>query len=117
MTAKTRAKIENGIRCYKYERTVLLRLLRRYGGLKDDVFDRLFSDYKEVMGKDNVKRLIPREEKLRFWCLEGDSFILGTLSQDGWSSWLNLLQFMCLLGEVRWERKGGHTYYYLSVTE
>ncbi len=111
----TSAEIESGIHCYKYERAVLLRLLRRYGEMRDDTFDRLFSDYK--VKYDEVKQFIPRQAKLRFMGMEGDSFILGSLSQGGWSSWLHLLQLMCLLGEVREERKKGHIYYYLSLTE
>ena len=78
-------EIRKGIECYKHEQQVLLRLIRKSGGLTASKFDKLFQ------GREFKKRT-----KLHKHGLSGDSFILG-IGANGFNMWsenLDLLQRM-----------------------
>lgn len=84
-------EIIKGIAAYKHEQDVLLRLIRKTGGLTESKYNELF------YGREFRKRT-----KLRVSGLEGDSFILGIGVNGGsmWAEYLDLLQYMVLLDLV-----------------
>ena len=85
--------IINGIKAYKHEQTVLLRLIRKHGELTEHKFDEIFS--RSVFHNPN------RLRKFSGNGICGDSFILGDLSAEkGRNWWLDLLQHMQSLGLV-----------------
>lgn len=94
-------KIEAGIAAYRHERKVLFRLIRRFGPISESVFDRL------LRGREY------RRPKFIARPINGDSYILGFGINGGtmWAEWLELLQYMSLLGEVRIEKINGEIHY------
>ena len=96
-------EIRKGIAAYKHEQEVLLRLIRKSGGLTESKFDELF-----------YLREFRKRTKLRVSGLEGDSFILGIGVNGGsmWAEYLDLLQYMvaCDLVYVRRNRLGEIVY-------
>jgi len=82
-------KIIAGIAGYRQEQQVLLRLIRKTGGLTSSKFDELFR------GREYRKRMKIRP-------ISGDSFLLG-MGQNGgneWAFYLELLQHMMAIGLV-----------------
>ena len=80
-------EIKAGISAYKYEQTVLLRLLRRYKRITSYEFDKLF--------RSRRSRILPR------YGIAGDSFLLGFGGGgNDWSWWLDLMHHMMFLGMI-----------------
>lgn len=96
-------RIEKGIAAYHKERKIIARLIRRFGPLSEDTFDRL------LRGRDLKK------PKFRVAPINGDTFILGvgTNGFNMWAEWLELLQYMVMLGEVETTTKDGKIHYAL----
>ena len=100
-------EIRKGIAAYKYEQNVLLRLIRKTGGLTESKFDELFH------GREFRKRT-----RLRRSGLYGDSYILGMGMNGGtiWAEYLDLLQYMMAVDLVDARRnKDNEIVYILRV--
>ena len=98
-------RIINGIKAYKHEQTVLLRLIRKHGELTEHKFDEIFFHSGSLWNRSYKSaidgKIRPRMRKLSGRGISGDSFLLGNLSADkdrDW--WLDLLQHMQSLGLV-----------------
>lgn len=79
--------VKQGIAAYAHEQEVLLRLIRKPGGLPESKFDRLF------LGREWKRRTCIRSG------ITGDSFLLGLGRNGGteWAFYLDLLQHMIAL--------------------
>ncbi len=111
-------KILKGIKAYRREQKILLRLIRKNKeGLSDSKFDRLFSDFKETITGNGNTIQTRRPPKLRFFGFQRESFILGNLTPYcEWEKWLHLLQLMCAAGLVKMVKEGGHIYYRIPTS-
>ena len=98
-------EIRKGIAAYKHEQNVLLRLIRKTGGLTEGKFDELF------YGREFRKRT-----RLRRSGLYGDSYILGMGSNGGtlWAEYLDLLQYMMAVDLVDTKRNNDNEIVYIE---
>lgn len=99
-------EIQIGISPYKKEQNILLRLISRCGGLTETNFDELFR-YREFK-KPSKMYFVPKPE----------GFILGMGSNGGnlWAEFLDLLQYMMLIGLVGTKRNDtGEIVYFLKT--
>ncbi len=101
LTAERAAFIRRGLAAYTHEQEVLLRLIRKLGGLTESKFDELF------LGRGMRRPTPPRP-------ISGDSYLLGGLLQCEWSRHLELLQYMVSLGDVTTTRDADGELIYLS---
>lgn len=88
LAEERRADIERGLAAYHREREILRRVIRRHGRLHQDEFDRIFGGFSR--GAMSMEYFRPA----------GESYILGGLHRGNWFCWLDLLQWMIVLGEV-----------------
>lgn len=94
--------IAKGIAGYKYEQTVILRLLRKRGHFNEREFDKWF-------------RRREWSKPLRGNGITGDSFLLG-IGQNGFSDWakyLDLMQKMMAINLVDAKKENGLVVYRL----
>jgi len=83
-------RVKRGIAAYAHEQAVLIRLLKQRGSFTEIEFDRWFR------GREW------RRPRFRAHAITGDTFILG-IGQNGgnmWAEWLEILQYMAILGVV-----------------
>lgn len=100
-------ELRKGIDAYKHEQEILLRLIRKLGGLTESKFDALFN------GREFRKKC-----KLSGSGISGDSFLLG-MAENGFNIWawnLDLLQKMMILGLVDTRRDSGNKIVYILPT-
>lgn len=107
-------EIRKGIAPYQHETAVLRRVLRKYGELSADAFDRIFGDFKYTLQKDGLTGVSRRRPKVRFCLYTPDAFILGGFMQGEWAKWLDLLQMMCRCGEAETVTRDGNLFYRLK---
>jgi hypothetical protein len=103
----TKDEIRKGIAGYKKQQYILLRLIRKSGGLTETKFDELFR------GREFRKR--PR---LSSCGISVDSFILG-MGVNGWNLWaknLELLQMMMAIDLVDTHRNENNEIVYTLHT-
>ena len=98
-------EIRKGIAAYKHEQNVLLRLIRKTGGLTESKFDELF-----------YRREFRKRTKPRISEIYGDSFILGMGMNGGtiWAEYLDLLQYMMAIDLVDTKRNKDNEIVYIE---
>ena len=100
MSVKSK-ELKDGIAEYKYEQSLLIRFLRRYGPITEYQFDDIFSGTKKVIDKSSGKTIIfPKIRKARFLGCSGNTFVLGGLYGGNRDRWLELAQIMCTIGLI-----------------
>jgi hypothetical protein len=116
-TAEHITRIKNGISAYSHEQTVILRLIRKHGELSEEQFDNIFYAIPRLHRNkivDGKTIRIPRLQRLSRNQICGDSFLLGGMSginDRDW--WLDLLQHMCTIGDVKTSTNDGSIQYSL----
>jgi hypothetical protein len=116
-TAEQITRIKNGISAYSHEQTVMLRLIRKHGELSEEHFDNIFYAQPRFSRKITVNGesvTIPIRRKLTGMGISGNSFLLGSLhgiNDRDW--WLDLLQHMCTIGDVKTSTNDGSIQYSL----
>ena len=95
-------EIKKGIAAYKNQQNVLLRLIRKTGGLTASKFDDLFR----------------KRRRLSSCAISGDSFILGMGINGGniWSENLELLQLMIRIDLVDTKRNEHNEIVYVLLS-
>jgi len=99
-------RIRNGIKAYHHEQAVLLRLIRKHGGLSESHFDKIFYERGSLQSG--------KRRRLLSYYLAGDSFLLGGMSMpDTRDWWLDLIQHMLAVDLVDTDRVDGEIVYKL----
>ena len=110
----TAQDIRRGIAAYEHEQMALKRWIRMAGELPASQFDRalqnrgIFCSYRGADGQ-----IKPKLRKLSGGGISGDSFVLGDMTGSEWAQKLDLLQYMCKLGDVLTKTVDGEVVYYL----
>jgi len=107
MTKRKLASLKAGIKPYKKQQAVLLRLLRMKGGITADEFDTVFSSYRRVICKDGLPKVLRRKPRFGFSYMPFHAHMLGDMYGGEWSKWLDLTQIMAAIGLVKIDRVGG----------
>ena len=108
-------EIKEGIAAYKYEQSVIVRVLRRFGPITAEEFDKIFSDFKDKIGPDGTITRTMRPIKIRPCAYSPKAFLLGSLQQPGnWAKWLQLTQLMSGIGMVDIQKIDGSITYRLA---
>ena len=94
-------RIINGIRAYSHQQQVLLRLIRKHGALTEHKFDDVFN------------RGIRKTWHISKYGISGDSFIMGSCGEHDRNWWLDLLQYMQVLGLIDSKSEDGTVIYTL----
>lgn len=97
-------RIRKGIAGYAKEQRIILRLLRRFGPFTEKDFDRWLE------GREW------RRPRFRARGITGDTFLLG-LGVNGfnlWAEWLELMQYMMVLGLIDAKTEDGLVVYRLA---
>lgn len=92
-------RIRKGIAAYEAEQKIILRVLQRFGSFTEKDFDGWLRD---------KHRFYPRK-------ITGDTFLLG-IGRNGfnrWAEWLELMQYMMVLGLIDAKTKDGLVVYSL----
>lgn len=92
----TKDEILSGIVDYEREQAILLRVVRREGGmLTESRFDQIFSMFKWTVQPNGHRHAKTKRTKLRFRP-RPKAFILGSFVQGDleWTRWLELTQLM-----------------------
>ena len=112
-------RIINGIRAYSHQQQVLLRLIRKHGALTEHKFDEIFRNagslqnrsYRTTVDGQTVWK--PRRSRLSKHGITGDSFIMGSCGEHDRNWWLDLLQYMQVLGLIDSKSEDGTVIYTL----
>ncbi len=95
-------KLEKGIAAYSHEQEILLRLIRKTGGLTETKFDDLFR-----------MRECKKSVSLRVVPVTKETFVLGGVSYGIWGQYLEILQVMMELGLVGTTRNDANEIVYI----
>lgn len=112
-------KLRKGIAAYADQQATLLDVIRQHGGrLTQDEFDDEFANFGYIEETRDGKRwrmpVMGGKHPWRALLVGDDTIILGSMTQGQWAKWLDLLQIMSRLGDVKRTIKNGVVTYHLD---